>query len=240
MDFEEVYSCNCVIVDIIHCYIHFMQIQDRGFNELDADPEEHPVLFIADPMLKFAGQEKGCMIEIMFEKFNTYSSHQYMYNKRTAYLSLVSYGRTACTVIESGDGISCVATISVDDDLFNWYCLDLACRHGSFKQSCQTLSYFLTDFHNEGHYSQCQEEFMLCYVVQDIAYEMEIVNTTSSLLEMSFELLDGQVLTLNSERFRCPEPLFKPSFPQAGLQCNYWNPQDLLQLYNAYRLYQQA
>ena len=54
---------------------------------------------------------------------------------------------------------------------------------------------------------------MLCYVVQDIAYEMEIVNTTSSLLEMSFELLDGQVLTLNSERFRCPEPLFKPSFP---------------------------
>ena len=51
----------------------FMQIiWDRGFKELNAVPEEHPV-FLTDPMLDFVGQRER-MIEIMFEKYQLYIS----------------------------------------------------------------------------------------------------------------------------------------------------------------------
>ena len=51
----------------------------------------------------------------------------------------------------------------------------------------------------------------LCYIALDFDSEMKAASESSD-KEKTYELPDGNIITVGSERFRCPEVLFQPSF----------------------------
>ena len=82
------------------------------------------------------------------------------------------------------------------------------------------LTDYLGDLMTEsGHYelNSIQDKVLVqdikektCYVAE--SYDIAMAKSLhTSELQQSYELPDGQTLTLNSERFRCPEALFQPS-----------------------------
>ena len=51
----------------------------------------------------------------------------------------------------------------------------------------------------------------LCYVAFDYTAEMEQV-ASSSEIERTYKMPDGQIITICNKHFRCPEALLPPSF----------------------------
>jgi actin len=182
------------------------KIWDHTFtNELRVVPEEHNVMLTEAPMNPKVNREK--MTQIMFETFNVPG----LYIAIQAVLSLYSAGKFTGIVCDSGDGVTHFVPI------FDGYALP----HSILR--CNLAGRDLTDYmlkilSERGlHLSTSAEREIvknikekLCYVALDFDQELNDSKSSSS-KEASYEMPDGSVINVGSERFRCPEVLFKPS-----------------------------
>jgi actin-related protein len=206
------------------------------YNELRVAPEEHPVLLTEAPLNPKANREKTT--QIMFETFRTPA----MYLAVTAVLALYASGRTTGIVLDSGDGVThavpiyeghalqhAVSRLALAGSDLTGYMMKILTERGySFTTTAereivrdikeklcfvspQALSdgpRFIPEILVSGA-RECLRGTYLAWLPAELRQELFrfLVQTARP-----YELPDGQVISVNSERFRCPEPLFQPSF----------------------------
>jgi len=182
------------------------KIWDHTFtNELRVSPDEHNVMLTEAPLNPKVNREK--MTQIMFDTFNVPG----LYIAIQAVLSLYSAGKFTGIVCDSGDGVSHLVPI------FDGYALPHSILRINLAGRDLT-DYLLKILSERGHHltSSAEREIVkdikekTCYVALDFDEELKNSQTGTS-KESTYEMPDGSVITVGSERFRCPEVLFRPS-----------------------------
>lgn len=181
-------------------------------NELRCDPSEHNVLLTEAPGNPKANREK--MTEIMFEQFQVNG----LYVAIQAVMSLYANGRTTGLVGDSGDGVT--HTVPVFEGFSIPHAIGknfIAGRAISkYMEELLTLDGIASQG-GAGAWLQIVRTIKekTCFIAQD--YEKTLAEAGSSNQHnKDFELPDGQVVQVNTPRFKAPELIFKPALAKQG------------------------
>eukprot|EP01083_Nonionella_stella_P159955 522382_1 len=176
-------------------------------NALEISSKGRAVLMAEAPLNPKVNREK--ITQVMFESFEV----NRFCLKMQSCLALYASGRTTGIVVDSGYGVT--HTVPV----YEGSALNHAIQrmdHIAGRRLTEYLMWILTErgysltTSAEREIARNIKETM-AYVAYDYEHEMR-KSQTSSEIEQDYELPDGQIITIGNERFRCAEPLFRPSF----------------------------
>jgi len=174
---------------------------DHTFDMLNAEPAAHPVLLTEPPLNPNANRER--MIEIMFEKYRVPAA----YISIQAVLALYASGRTTGVVLDCGDGVSHVVPVYEGFSLPHAVLrLDLAGRDLTDYMSRLLMlrGYSFTSSADQELVRDIKEKHCMALPnANDIPNREEI--------RITHELLSGESVTIDEERYQCTEALFNPA-----------------------------
>ncbi|ORZ03114.1 actin family [Syncephalastrum racemosum] len=172
--------------------------------KLHVDPKDCKILLTEAPMNPRANREQ--MAQVMFEEYG----FQGLYVAIQAVLTLFAQGLMSGVVVDSGDGVTHIVPV------YQGYApqnltrrLDVAGRHVT-RYLIKLLLLRGYAFNRTADFEtvrQIKEKF--CYVSYDLEMDQRLGTDTTTLVE-SYELPDGRVIKVGSERFEAPECLFQP------------------------------
>eukprot|EP00301_Raphidiophrys_heterophryoidea_P004068 c1179_g1_i1.p1 GENE.c1179_g1_i1~~c1179_g1_i1.p1 ORF type:complete len:382 (-),score=93.09 c1179_g1_i1:215-1360(-) len=169
-------------------------------------PEDHPTLITEPPLNPTENREKSA--QIMFETFRVPA----FYCAIQAVLALYASGRTSGAVLDSGDGVS--HTVPV----YEGFIINSSVTRMNI--AGRDLTEYLGQLLREdGHSLTTSSEKEIvrdmkekhCYVALDYNRESLLGLASPPAIERQYQLPDGQVISLHTQRFRCPELLFQPA-----------------------------
>lgn len=174
------------------------------FNELRIDPREHPVMLTEPALNPKSNRER--MTQVMFDTFFVPA----IYVSTQAILSLYAAGRTTGIVCDSGDGVTHIVPV------YEGYAMPHAILRMNLagRDLNEHLLKLLSE-RGSSLTSSAEREIVrdikekCCYVAEDFEKEMQR-SEGENFDDTTYELPDGNLVALGSERFRCPEAMFNP------------------------------
>ncbi|GAA98384.1 hypothetical protein E5Q_05070 [Mixia osmundae IAM 14324] len=171
--------------------------------ELRTLSEEHPVLLTEAPLNPASNRDVAA--QVFFETFNVPA----LFTSIQAVLALYASGRTTGIVLDSGDGVTHAVPV------FEGFSMPHAIRRVDIagRDVTEYLQLLLRKGGHQLHTSAEREVVRVlkektCYIaLNPQKEEKEAISTGRS---ESYQLPDGQIVKLGSERFRAPEILFNP------------------------------
>ncbi|NXH16073.1 ACTL9 protein, partial [Bucco capensis] len=176
-------------------------LQQLFEQKLQVPPEEYALLISEPPLSPSSHREK--MMEVAFESLGSpgfFVAHQpvlatYAHGRTSGLVVNVGYAASWAVPVHEGYSLAHATTrMELAGSHLSWYLMTLL--GGRKSMLSKEIVYVVEDMKHE-----------CCYVASNFKSECKVPPGRKSL---AFALPDGKTITLNKERFQCPEVLFNP------------------------------